>query len=343
VQTNPSGRSFTVDGNTYATPQTFFWKPGTGHSISTTSIQSGSTGTRYVWSSWSDDGTISHNVIAPSSNAAYTANFITQYFLTMNAGAGGGVTPASNWYGSGQIVTIKATPNTGFNFGGWAGSGTGAYTGLNNPSTVTMNSPITETASFRAIPLRLDSVSPVAGRVSGGQQIKLAGSFANLSTVRVGGVSASWSYTNGISEITITTPAHAVGAVSIDLVPTSGNTHSKSNAFAYLPVTFTDNTLVARITTAKALHIIELRRAVDALRAVAGLQPATWTDFGLVPLVTIIRVVHVNELRAYLNDVMVRLGYPTQPYTDPSLTARYVIKRVYIEELRQRIRAIAGQ
>lgn len=191
-------------------------------------------------------------------------------------------------------------------------------------------------------PLQIDAVTPVAGRASGGQQIKLSGSFADLSTVTIGGVSATWTYTNGTSEITVMTPAHPVGAVALDLSPASGNAYSKSNAFAYLPTVFTDDTLVVRVTTAKAQHIIELRQAVDALRAVAKLQPVQWTDATLAPTSTLIKAVHVLELRTYLDEAMVRLGYSTQPYTDPSLTIGDVIKRVYIEELRQRIRAIAG-
>jgi hypothetical protein len=190
--------------------------------------------------------------------------------------------------------------------------------------------------------LRIDNVLPPAGRTTGGQQVKLTGSFANLSTVTMGGVSASWNYTNGTSEITVTTPAHAFGAVAINLAPTSGSAYTKNNAFAYLPTVFTDNTLVVGTTTAKAQHIIELRQAVDALRAVASLSPAPWTDATLVPTITVIKAVYIQELRTYLDDVATRLGYPTQSYTDPSLTMSFLIKRAHIEDLRQRIRAIAG-
>lgn len=190
--------------------------------------------------------------------------------------------------------------------------------------------------------LQIDNIVPPAGRASGGQQIKLTGAFAGLATVTWGGVSASWSYTNGTSEITVTTPAHVVGAVSIELIPTSGTSYSKPNAFAYLPTIFTDNTLTVGVTKASAQHIIELRQAVDALRAIAGLSPAPWTDAALVPGSTGIKALHVKELRTYLDDAASRLSYPTSPYTDPSLSAGFPVKRVHIEELRQRIRTIAG-
>ena len=190
---------------------------------------------------------------------------------------------------------------------------------------------------------RIDSVSPPAGRTSGTQQIRLTGLFANLSTVAMGGTSASWVYTNfgDTSAITVTTPAHSAGAVQIDLTPTSGPVYSKVNAFAYLPTVFTDDTIMVGQTTAKAQHIMELRQAVDALRAVAGLSPALWTDPALTAGNTI-KAVHILELRTLLDDVATRLVYSTSPYIDAGLTSGFVIKRIHIEELRQRIRTIAG-
>jgi len=190
--------------------------------------------------------------------------------------------------------------------------------------------------------LRIDNVSPKAGRASGGQQLTLTGDLACLSGVTVGGVPVTWSYSGGTGVIKFTSPAHVVGAVDIVLTPASGAALTKSKAFAYLPTVFTDNTLVAGVTVARAQHVIELRQAVDALRAVAGLQPAPWTDAMLVPASTFIKAVHIRELRTYLDDAAGRLGYSNSPYTDPSLTTGFVIRRVNIEELRQRIRAIAG-
>ena len=192
--------------------------------------------------------------------------------------------------------------------------------------------------------LRIDSVFPQAGRTSGGQQITLTGAFVNLSTVTIGGSSASWSYANGpgdTSTITVTTPAHTVGAVQIDVTPTSGSAYSKTNAFAYLPTVFTDDSIIVGQTTAKAQHVLELRQAVEALRAVEALGVVPWTDAALAPGTTI-KAIHILELRRFLDDAVTRLGYSTPAYTDPALTSGFVIKRIHIEELRQRIRTIAG-
>ena len=192
--------------------------------------------------------------------------------------------------------------------------------------------------------LRIDSLAPQAGRTSGGQQIKLTGEFAGLSTVTMGGSPASFIYTNGAGDtsmITVTTPAHAVGAVDIVLTPSSGSTLTKTNAFAYLPTVFTDDTIMVDVTTVKAQHILELRKAVDAMRAVAGLSGAPWNDPALAAGYTI-RAVHITDLRTFLDDASTRLGFATSPYMDPGLTTGFVIKRIHIEELRQRIRIIAG-
>src|SRR5439155_8246709 len=147
VKTTPTSRSFSVDGTTYTMQQRFMWTSGSTHTIATTSPQSGGTGVQYVWTKWSDHGAISHTV-APTTNTTYTATFKTQYFLTMAHGTGGMVSPASGWKNSGIVVSISATPGNGFSFSAWTGTGAGSYSGPNNPASITMGGPITETAIF---------------------------------------------------------------------------------------------------------------------------------------------------------------------------------------------------
>jgi Divergent InlB B-repeat domain len=147
VQTKPAGRTFSVDGTSYTVVQTFSWQPGSTHTIATTSPQNGATGVRYVWVNWTGGGAISHTV-APTTNATYTANFNTQYRLTMTPGTGGTVSPTSSWRSSGAAISISATPATGYSFTNWTGSGTGSFSGTNNPASITIGGPITETATF---------------------------------------------------------------------------------------------------------------------------------------------------------------------------------------------------
>jgi hypothetical protein len=151
VQTSPLGRSFTVDGTNYSSAQMFNWDYGSSHTIATTSPQSGGAGVQYTWDSWSDGEAMSHMVTATTSTT-YTANFTTQYYLTMNAGPGGSVSPVSDWYDSGTNVNVSATASNGYTFSTWTGIGSGSYSGTNNPASITINEPVTQTAGFDLLP-----------------------------------------------------------------------------------------------------------------------------------------------------------------------------------------------
>ncbi len=106
ITTVPEGRTVTVDGTAHTSPQTFTWTAGSEHTVAADSVQ-GDEATRYIFSSWSDGGAQSHSVTAPSSTTTYTANFTTQYFLTINSAhddpQGGG------WYDSGATVQWSVT------------------------------------------------------------------------------------------------------------------------------------------------------------------------------------------------------------------------------------------
>ena len=152
-------------------------------------------------------------------------------------------------------------------------------------------------------------------------------------------MSPAWSYTSGARQVTVTSPAHVVGSADITLIPIAGANYARANAIAFLPAAFTDDTLVAGVTVVRAQHIIELRQAVDALRAVAALGPAPWVDpaLGAVP----IKATHILELRAFLEEAAASLGYAAGNYTDAALAAGMTVKRVHVEELRQRIRDLS--
>ena len=155
VGTNQPGLTFTVDSITYTSQQAFDWIPGSTHTISTTTPQDGSTGTRYVWNNWSDGGALSHTVVA-TSPTSYIANFSTQYLLTISAQSGGTTTPTTGFFDAGQTVQITATtppPPPSCFFIRWSGSGEGSYTGPDNPATVVMNGPITQSAQIDCQPL----------------------------------------------------------------------------------------------------------------------------------------------------------------------------------------------
>ena len=254
VQTSPSGRSFSVDGTNYTSSRTFSWIPSSSHTIATTSPQSGSTGVQYYYNSWSDGGAMSHTV-SPSSGTTYTANFTTQYYLTMSAGFGGTVSPSSGWYNSGAGVQISASPNSGYHFTSWTGSGSGSYSGNNNPASITMNGPITETASFTENPppaptayaattvtssgftanwssasgatgYRLDvsTSSTFAGFVSGYQDLDVG----NVTSQGVSGLSAGTTYYYRVRGYNSGGPSGNSGTISLTTIPASPSVNSAS-------------------------------------------------------------------------------------------------------------------
>ncbi len=48
-------------------------------------------------------------------------------------------------------MNISATANNGYRFYKWVGTGSGSYSGTENPATVTVNGPVTEVASFEEL------------------------------------------------------------------------------------------------------------------------------------------------------------------------------------------------
>jgi len=149
IASSPSGRAIAVDGVNRTAPRTESWVAGSDHTVAVNgTTQSGAAGVQYVWSSWSDGGAASHTVTAPASNTTYTANFTTEYKLTVQSPSGSGsVSPAvgEHWYSSGTNVTLTATPGGGYGFVRWELS-TGNTT--SNPHTFSISQPVTARAVF---------------------------------------------------------------------------------------------------------------------------------------------------------------------------------------------------
>lgn len=97
---------------------------------------------------------------------------------------------------------------------------------------------------------------------------------------------------------------------------------------------FTDAVLGSTVR-AKAVHITELRTAINALRAAAGLSSTTFTDPALTPQSTRIKAVHIAELRSALDAALSTLALFTMSYTDPILTPGATpLKAAHLMELR---------
>lgn len=139
--------------------------------------------------------------------------------ITASPSAGGTVTasPAGSSYAAGTVVTLTATPATGYTFSGWSG----AASGTASTATVTMNASLSVTASFSPVSgggntLRIDDAATTASGycgADGSRQNSYTGAdggyYINLSNTAAKGVNYSitvpsagvysfvWRYSNG--------------------------------------------------------------------------------------------------------------------------------------------------
>jgi len=105
--------------------------------------------------------------------------------------------------------------------------------------------------------------------------------------------------------------------------------------------TFTDDPLTAHVTLVKAVHVTELRLAIDQERTRRGLAAFGWTDPVLTPAVTPISAIHLIELRAALNAAYQAASRPPPTYSDPVPVPRVLtIRAAHIQELRAAVRAL---
>jgi Cu/Zn superoxide dismutase len=106
------------------------------------------------------------------------------------------------------------------------------------------------------------------------------------------------------------------------------------------PFTFTDDPLVLQATSVKAVHITQLRTAVNTLRANNGLAAFAFTDPALAAG-TLVKRVHITELRTALDAVYTQRSRPVPVYADPTLTSGVSrVKALHVSELRMAVRLI---
>ncbi|MEO8036153.1 MAG: fibronectin type III domain-containing protein [Acidobacteriota bacterium] len=97
-------------------------------------------------------------------------------------------------------------------------------------------------------------------------------------------------------------------------------------------IVFTDgNPFGVRI---KAIHFTEMRTAVNAVRAAAGLAAFAFTDPALNSS-TKIKSLHLTELRAKLDDARFLIGVPAVSYYEPTITpGSTTVKAIHITDVR---------
>jgi hypothetical protein len=145
------------------------------------------------------------------------------------------------------------------------------------------------------------------------------------------------------TQIGTTTTSYTDNAVSpntaylyrVRAVNSAGSSGDSSSDIA-TTVIFTDDPLVPRTTVIKAVHLAELRTAVNAVRSLAGLAAASFTDAASRGV--IVRAVHITELRNALDAALSALGLPTGSWTDTITARTTVIKAVHFQEVRNGVK-----
>lgn len=102
-----------------------------------------------------------------------------------------------------------------------------------------------------------------------------------------------------------------------------------SNTDAATTIVFTDDPPVI----VKAVHLTELRTAVNAMRASAGLAPLAADP--TIGAGQVARASHITALRTGVTEARTAIGMPSSSFTDATLTT---IKAVHVTELRVSVR-----
>lgn len=207
----------------------------------------------------------------------------TSHTLTTNVTPAGGGTvsrsPNNTSYAPGTVVTLTATPASGYTFSGWSGGASGTAA----TATVTMNGNTTVTAAFTASgsssTLRIDDAAAAAGgycSADGSRQNSYAGAYGgyyiNLSNSAAKGVNYAvnvstagaytlqWGYANGGSNVSTTARVLVNGTVvnsNVQFPVTSSWSAWSVTGTVSVPLAAGNNTIRLETTEAKEFANID--------------------------------------------------------------------------------------
>jgi glucose/arabinose dehydrogenase len=303
-----------------------------------------------VFTGWSGGGCSGTGTCAVTVAAATTVNATftvpTVTLTVTRAGNGGGtITSAPSGigcpvtcvasYAPGTRVTLTAQADIGSSFGGWSGggcSGTGTCV-----VTLSANTAVTATFTQQFFNLTVTTSGP--GTVTSSP------SGISCGTTCVAGFSPGVTVTLTASAGAGATFAGWNGACSgVATVCNVAMTGFKSVTATFVTTfggTFADDPLVRNTTPIKALHLTELRVAIDSARARRTLSPFTWTDPVIVPGVTPVKTLHVTQMRTALSQAYQAAGRTAPTFSDPSLTAGVsFVRAAHVAELRAAVLAL---
>jgi pimeloyl-ACP methyl ester carboxylesterase len=251
-------------------------------------------------------------VVSPPSIASAIAGQAYSVTFSESSGSGGmtftesGTLPAGLTFSG---ATLSGTPSQGGSYpftiaaaGGNGCSGSRAYT-------LSVALPAGSVpAGLRAIATDTSHVSLSWIPVDGAHHYEVTRSTAGGAPATIASPAGpAFTDTQGI--LAGTTYVYRVRSIA-----TSGQTTAYSAADIATTIVFTDDPLIARSTRIKAVHLTQLRSAVNAVRAAAGLSSFPFTDAS--PAAARIRALHVQELRNALDAARSAIGLPALSYAN---------------------------
>ena len=172
-------------------------------------------------------------------------------------------------------------------------------------------------------------VVPVASVFRNALTYRASSSATGVATVSVSG-----------SDVTVTPVAAGIATITVTATGADNSTATRQFRATVLEAkAFTEHLRPG--LAVKALHFLEMRTRVAALRERAGLPLVRWTDPVLTVGVTLVKRVHLTELRTALNAVHDATARRRPTYTDDTVIAGVTaIKAVHVAELRDAILAL---
>jgi len=299
------------------------------------------------WSGGGCSGTAPCTVTVAGATSVSAAFGLATVTLTVaRTGSGSGVLRSSDGgigcpvtcaaaYAPGTTVTLTAQADLGSSFGGWSGGGCSG----SDTCAVTLGADTAVTATFVLQGLVLSVATVGQGSVSSnpagiGCGATCAAAFVPGTTVTLTALTAAAATFSGWS-------GACAGTTALCTVPMTAARSVSATFVTAFPGAFADDPLAAGATLVKAVHVTDLRLAIDRERTRRSLPAFAWADPVLVPGVTPVRAIHLAEMRTALTQAYEAARRTPPTYSDPALTVGQTsVRAAQIAELRAAVLAL---